>query len=68
VMKSDPGEIAEILPIQIDRLDREGRGVNAQAAQASLQAAFERTYGCAIETPATNAGHDTLKLVASVHR
>jgi NitT/TauT family transport system ATP-binding protein len=68
VMKSDPGEIAEIVPIQIDRLDREGRGVNTQAAQASLQAAFERTYGSVIEASATSAGHDNLKLVVGAHR
>jgi ABC-type nitrate/sulfonate/bicarbonate transport system ATPase subunit len=67
VMKSDPGEIAEIVAIQIDRLDREGRGVNTQAAQASLQAAFERTYGSVIEASVTSAGHDNLKLVAGAH-
>ena len=67
VMRSDPGTIAEILPIKIDRENREQRGADAQAAQLSLQTAFERASGRAIEPP-PRAGQDTLKIVAAGHR
>ncbi|MGA8611362.1 MAG: ABC transporter ATP-binding protein [Xanthobacteraceae bacterium] len=73
VMKSDPGAIVEIVPIEIDRQDADRRGAGAQAAQTALQAAFERTYGRVIEPPPARAGHevpkhDTLKIVAAGHR
>ena len=42
VMKSDPAEIAGIVPIAIDRQDRDRRGAEMQAVQAALQVAFER--------------------------
>ena len=64
VMKSDPAEIAEIVPIVIDRQDRDRRGAEMQAAQASLQMAFERAAGQPIE-PMPRAGHDVLKIVAA---
>ena len=67
VMRSDPGAIAEILPIKIDRQDRDRRGADAQAAaQLTLQAAFERASGRAIELPHTS--QDTFKIVAAGHR
>ena len=36
VMTSDPGRIAEIVPIEIDRHDRDRRSAGAQATQATL--------------------------------
>jgi ABC-type nitrate/sulfonate/bicarbonate transport system ATPase subunit len=45
VMRSDPGRIAEIVPIDLDPQDRERRGAGAQSAQARLQAAFEEASG-----------------------
>ena len=67
VMKSDPAEIAEIVPIAIDRQDRDRRGAEMQAVQAALQVAFERASGRAIEPP-PRPGHDTLKIVAAANR
>ena len=67
VMKSDPAEIAEIVPIAIDRHDRDRRSAEMQTAQAALQVAFERASGRAIEPP-PRAGHDTLKIVATRQR
>jgi len=67
VMKSDPGQIAEIVPIEIDRQDRERRGAVAQAAQAKLQIAFERASGRAVEPPPALVGN-ALKIVAAGHR
>jgi ABC-type nitrate/sulfonate/bicarbonate transport system ATPase subunit len=52
VMASDPGRIAEIVPIDVDSQDRERRGPAAQAAQSKLYATFERASGRAIEPPA----------------
>jgi NitT/TauT family transport system ATP-binding protein len=49
VMRSDPGRIAEIVPVEIDRRDSERRGPETQVAQAKLQAAFERATGQMIE-------------------
>jgi ABC-type nitrate/sulfonate/bicarbonate transport system ATPase subunit len=67
VMRSDPGTIAEFLPIKIDRQDRDHRGADAQAAQLTLQAAFERASGRAIELP-PRSNQDTLKIVATGNR
>ena len=67
VMKSDPAEIAEIVPIAIDRQDRDRRGAEMQAVQAALQVAFERASGRTIEPP-PRPGHDTLKIVAAANR
>ena len=68
VMKSDPAEIAEIVPIAIDRHDRDRRGAEMQAAQTALQAAFERACGRAIEPLPRAADHETLKIVAAGQR
>ena len=54
VMRSDPGQIAEVVPIDIDRPDSERRGPETIAAQAKLQAAFERATGQTIEPTVTN--------------
>jgi ABC-type nitrate/sulfonate/bicarbonate transport system ATPase subunit len=67
VMQSDPGAIAEILPIKVDRQDRDNRGADAQAVQQSLQAAFERACGRTIELP-PHSNQDTLKIVAAGRR
>ncbi|MEJ2626857.1 MAG: ABC transporter ATP-binding protein [Pseudolabrys sp.] len=52
VMRPDPGRVAEIVPIDLDAEDRERRGPAAEAAQARLQAAFERASGRAVEPSA----------------
>jgi|HubBroStandDraft_2_1064218.scaffolds.fasta_scaffold70401_2 ABC-type nitrate/sulfonate/bicarbonate transport system ATPase subunit len=67
VMKSDPAEIAEIVPIAIDRHDRDRRSAEMLAAQAALQVAFERACGRAIE-PSQLADHETLKIVVAGQR
>ncbi|ABD05018.1 ABC transporter related [Rhodopseudomonas palustris HaA2] len=78
IMRSDPGRIAEIVPVAVDRSDAdpERRAASIQAAQARLQAAFERATGPAApdasltpdshnqETPRT----EPLKIVAAGHR
>jgi NitT/TauT family transport system ATP-binding protein len=47
IMAADPGRIAEIVAIEVDRKDAdpERRAASVQAAQAKLQAAFERATG-----------------------
>jgi ABC-type nitrate/sulfonate/bicarbonate transport system ATPase subunit len=68
VMRSDPGAIAEILPIKFDRQDQDHRSApDAQAVQSTLQAAFERACGHTIELP-PRSNQDTLKIVAAGHR
>jgi NitT/TauT family transport system ATP-binding protein len=62
IMTSDPGRIAEIVPIDSDRQDREHRGAKAQAAQGKLQSAFERATGRKVDAP------QPLKIVAAGHR
>ncbi len=54
VMASNPGRVAEIVPIDGDRSDRERWAASAQAAQGKLQSAFETASGRTIE-PARNA-------------
>lgn len=66
VMRSDPGAIAEIVPIKINRQDRDYRSFDAQAVQSTLQAAFERA--CAAPERPSRSRHDTLKIVAAGHR
>jgi NitT/TauT family transport system ATP-binding protein len=68
VMTSDPGRIAEIVPIEVDRDDRDRRSAGAQATQATLQAAFERATGRAVEPLAARSGQNTLKIVAAGNR
>jgi len=68
VMTCEPGRISEIVPIEVDRLDREHRGAGAQAAHTMVQTAFERASGRAFEPPLQRASHDTLKIVAAGHR
>ena len=67
VMKSEPGRIAEIVPIDIDSADREHRGAGAQAAQSKLQAAFERASGRSKEPP-ERMRPENLKIVATGRR
>ena len=67
VLKPDPGRIAEIVTIDIDPQDRERRGPGAQAVQAKLQAAFERSSGRTAE-PLPRGRPDNLKIVAAGHR
>lgn len=62
IMTSNPGRIAEIVPIESDRIDREHRGAKAQAAQGNLQSAFERATGRTVNAP------QPLKIVAAGHR
>lgn len=54
VMASNPGRVAEIVPIDGDRSDRERWAASAQAAQGKLQSAFETASGRTIE-PARSA-------------
>ena len=51
VMKSNPGEIAEIVTLADNGHDGERRGADLQAAQAALQTAFEGASGRTIEPP-----------------
>ena len=67
VMRSNPGAIAEIVPIKIDRHDRDHRGAGAQAAQSSLQTAFERASVRMIE-PLRQGDQDALRIVATGYR
>jgi NitT/TauT family transport system ATP-binding protein len=68
VMTSDPGRIAEIVPIDVDREDRDRRGSRAQTTQAALQAAFEHASGRTVEPPSVAIAPNTLKIVAAGHR
>ena len=67
IMTSDPGRIAEIVPIEGDRFDRERRGVSAQATQEKLQSAFERASGRTVDGSAQNETQDKLKIVTAGH-
>jgi len=64
VMRSDPGTIAEILPLKFDRQEREQRGADAQFI---LQAAFERACGLPIELP-PRGSQEAFKVVAAGQR
>jgi ABC-type nitrate/sulfonate/bicarbonate transport system ATPase subunit len=66
VMKSDPGRIAEIVPIEIGRRDPEYRGSESQAAQAKLQAAFERATGQISDSAASAPGSGVTPLRMAV--
>lgn len=68
VMTSDPGRIADIVPIEGDRLDREKRGVSAQASQKALQSAFERATGRTADGPLAQTSPGNLKVIAAGHR
>jgi NitT/TauT family transport system ATP-binding protein len=68
VMSADPGRIAEIVPIEGDRQDRERRGAAAQTAQARLQAAFERASGRTVDGSIGHPHQEPLKVVAARHR
>ncbi|MFZ5737946.1 MAG: ABC transporter ATP-binding protein [Pseudomonadota bacterium] len=72
VMASDPGRIAEMVTIDIDRRDSdpERRAGSVQSAQAELQAAFERTtgralHGGAMPPPSELPRPEPLKIVAA---
>ncbi|RED25824.1 hypothetical protein BJ123_1297 [Rhodopseudomonas thermotolerans] len=72
VMASDPGRIAEAIPIEIDRRDPdpERRAASVAAAQAKLQSAFERATGRALHggtSPAISEAPrpEPLKIVAA---
>lgn len=68
IMTAEPGRIAEIITVEGDPQDRERRGAGAQAAQARLQAGFERASGRSIEMPAVPSGPAPLKIVTSGQR
>ena len=68
VMTADPGRIAEIVPIDSDRLDRQHRGAGAQAAQVKLQTAFERASGRTVDACFIQPVQESLKVVAAGHR
>ncbi|MBI1200988.1 MAG: ATP-binding cassette domain-containing protein [Rhodopseudomonas sp.] len=68
IMTSDPGRIADIVPIEGDRTDREKRGAFAQASQKALQTAFERATGRTADGPLAQTSSGNLKVIAAGHR